>query len=374
MVRAVRRSACLFVGVALAVAWPVPATEAKEPNPIVQLAKKMTQPVDFPGIDNPKTSLQEALDMLSKQYDLRFDVEIVYMEPSDGGVAVEDKPAPASKPTPADKATSPAKPAAAPATNPMKRPLAALPIPKMTQVRLGTVLQKILNRFPLPELSVTYVLRRDGIQITTTDAVAREFYPDEGVVDPVTGQPVNALDDNVPVNIRRLFPLVQVEFDKRPLGEALQELADATDWTVVLDGRAAEKAKPLTATLVNVPLDAAVELLADMAGLTVIRRNKSMYVTTKENAVALQKARKERASFQVGGGIGGMGGFQGGMGFQGGIGFGGGIGGGNTPQASGQSPPASTPKPPAAPETAKPTPPELAQMQAEIAKLRAEIV
>jgi hypothetical protein len=42
---------------------------------------------------------------------------------------------------------------------------------------------------------------------------------------------------------------VQAEFDKRPLDQALKELADTTDTTVVLDGRAADKAKPVCPAL-----------------------------------------------------------------------------------------------------------------------------
>ena len=60
MVRSVRRYAYWFLGVAVAVAWLTPPTEAKEPNPIVQLAKKLAEPVDFPGFDDPKTTLEEA--------------------------------------------------------------------------------------------------------------------------------------------------------------------------------------------------------------------------------------------------------------------------------------------------------------------------
>jgi hypothetical protein len=88
--------------------------------------------------------------------------------------------------------------------------------------------------------------------------------------------------------------LVQAEFDKRPLEEALKELADATECNILFDPRAAEKAKPVTATLVNVPLETAVELLADMDGLKVVLRDHVLYVTTKENAEVMQKELRER--------------------------------------------------------------------------------
>jgi hypothetical protein len=92
---------------------------AKEPNPIVQLAKKMNQPVDFPGIDNAKTTLREALDTIAKRYDV--------------GIDFADAALPAGS---AERLSF------------MNRPVAETPLPKRSHVRLGTVLQRILDRLP----------------------------------------------------------------------------------------------------------------------------------------------------------------------------------------------------------------------------------
>ena len=40
----------------------------------------------------------------------------------------------------------------------------------------------------------------------------------------------------------------------------------------------------MTATFRNVPLDTAVWILADMSGLTVVRKDNLLYVTSKEPA------------------------------------------------------------------------------------------
>jgi hypothetical protein len=71
-------------------------------------------------------------------------------------------------------------------------------------------------------------------------------------------------------------------------------LANATDSTIVLDGRAADKAKAVTAALINVPLDTAVEILANMSGLQVVSRDRVLYVTTKDNADAMKKEMQDR--------------------------------------------------------------------------------
>jgi len=308
MVRHVRRIAPLLLALAAAGVWLAPATEAKEPHPVVQLAKKLAEPVDFPGIDDPKATLQEVLEFLAQKNGVRFDINEKAFQAEMGGLAgvkaprrgdpdlalvlADDKPAQPGKPGPADKPKPPSKapappPAAANAGDIASTPVAEKPIPKMTHVRLSTVLKKILERVPSMS-GATYVLRRDGIEITTEAAKTAEFRNPadhapsipEGV-DPLTIPPT-------PLH------LVQAEFDKRPLDEALKELADATDCTVVLDVREKEKAKTVTATLINVPLDTAVELLANMAGLQVVSRDRVLYVTTKENADAMAKELRRR--------------------------------------------------------------------------------
>jgi hypothetical protein len=160
----------------------------------------------------------------------------------------------------------------------------------MTGVRLESVLKKILARVP-SQSGATYVLRRDGIEITTVDAKHAEFRVPSDHAPPL---PPGLMDLGPPGVAQVDIALVQAEFDKRPLDQALREIADATDSNVILDGRAADKAKTVTATLINVPLDTAVEILANMSGLQVVSRDRVLYVTTKDNADAMQKQVRER--------------------------------------------------------------------------------
>src|SRR5262245_14528650 len=87
------------------------------------------------------------------------------------------------------------------------------------------------------------------------------------------------------------LPPVCTVFDKRPLDQALRDLSELADVTVLLDtNRAAELAQaPVTASLKKVPVDTAVRLLADMAGLKMVQVEKVLYVTTRENADGLHK-------------------------------------------------------------------------------------
>src|SRR5262249_26461947 len=85
---------------------------------------------------------------------------------------------------------------------------------------------------------------------------------------------------------RLLTKAVRARFDKTPLTEALDELADLTGATIVLDGRVGDSAKtPVTARFNNtISLQDAVRLLAEMADLRVETENSILFVTSKPKA------------------------------------------------------------------------------------------
>jgi tetratricopeptide (TPR) repeat protein len=122
-----------------------------------ELKKNLQKPVDFKGMDDKNTTLQEALDFLADRYDLTFDV-------NDQAFKAEMIDDVMSKGIAADK-----------------------PIPKMKNVSLETVLRRILARVPYP--GTTYIIRRDAIEITTLKAVALEktvrAYPVADLVVPI---------------------------------------------------------------------------------------------------------------------------------------------------------------------------------------------
>jgi hypothetical protein len=83
---------------------------------------------------------------------------------------------------------------------------------------------------------------------------------------------------------------IQAEFQQKPLFEALGQLSDASGVTVVVDQRAAEQGRsPVTANFMNVELEAAVRILADMANLKAVPLGSTLYVTTAENAKVWQR-------------------------------------------------------------------------------------
>ncbi len=84
-----------------------------------------------------------------------------------------------------------------------------------------------------------------------------------------------------------VVPLTSAVLADEPLNTALTRLLGASDQTVVVSPKVGDKSRaPVSARLLNVPFDTAVELLAEQAGLVVIRRDRAYLVTVPESAAA----------------------------------------------------------------------------------------
>jgi hypothetical protein len=204
---------------------------------------KLAKKVKFPGYEDPKMSLAEALEDLGKKYDLTFDINeraYVYEGIRDVGRTEIAWPN---------------------------------PIPELN-VPLEAVLKKVLARIPVPS-GATWIIRRDQIEITTHTFLHAEIWGE---------RPAGPF-----------LPLVRASLENKSLEETLGELAEQARHNVVLNSVAAEKAKTnVTARFSNLPLDTAVRLLADMAELKVVSLENVLYVTTREKATALQEEQKKR--------------------------------------------------------------------------------
>ncbi len=198
----------------------------------------------FAGFDDPKTTLAEALDQLAKLFNVAFDV-------NEKAFKYEN------------------------VMDVLKTEIASPnPIPPMKKVRLDTLLRKVLSRIPVAS-GATYLLRPDHVEITTGEFQRREVW--------------GTADDGP------FLPIVHAVLDRRPLDEALKELADQSGYNVVLDTATAEKGKtPMTVKMYNVPLDTAVRLLASMAGLRLVQLDNVLFITTREGAEALEKDRPRK--------------------------------------------------------------------------------
>jgi hypothetical protein len=147
------------------------------PKRMLYLRDRLSETVDFGGFDDPKFSLQDALEYLTDRYDLSFDV----LEPAFKAAGYADKSV-------------------------MSESIANPSIPRMRGVTLGTVLRKVLARIQTPPgKEATYIIRRDQIEITTADfAVAEKsirVYPVADLVVPIP----NAVNTQSVINQATIF-------------------------------------------------------------------------------------------------------------------------------------------------------------------------
>jgi RNA polymerase sigma factor (sigma-70 family) len=225
----------------------IPKVEAPvQPNPNIpaqddvasRLRQQLSQEIDYQGIEDARATLSDLLDQLSKRYNLTFDINEKAFE-------MDNFP---------DVARTEV-------CNPK-------PLPPM-RTTLSTVLHKILQRLPATS-GATYLLRRDRIEITTELFVRAEL--------------------GIPAN-RPLLPLVWDTLEDIPIAVALHQFANRTGYNIVVDPRIAEKLRTSTGIveLNNVPVDTAVRLVANMAGLSVVRLDNVLYVTTADNSRHLRE-------------------------------------------------------------------------------------
>jgi tetratricopeptide (TPR) repeat protein len=130
---------------------------ADMPSRGIELQHLLSKPVQYEGLEDPKATLQDALEQLAKRYNLSFDIN--------------EK---------AFKFDNIAEPGKAEVASPN-------PIPAM-HTTLSTVLRRILSRVPAPT-GATYIIRRDVIEITTGTFAGAEktvrVYPVADLVTPI---------------------------------------------------------------------------------------------------------------------------------------------------------------------------------------------
>ncbi|MGH7223034.1 MAG: hypothetical protein ACRELF_07390 [Gemmataceae bacterium] len=228
--------------VGIVVGLAVLSSAAPPPKAPPSMIQKVNQRIDYAGVDDPRHTLNDALEMVGNRYGVSFDINDQAFK-MDGLMEVGRTPI----------------------TDPT-------PIPPMKNARLSRVLRKILRRVPTPS-GTTYYVHGDYIEITTGTFQSKAVWGDYGGPH---------------------LPLVNVVLEKSALEDAVHELADLSDFNIVVDPRAGDKAKtPVSARFLNTPLDTALRLLTDMVDLRAVHIDNVIYVTTKENAATLE-ARLEK--------------------------------------------------------------------------------
>lgn len=219
---------------------------------------KLSQSVYYPGLDDARATLADALDRLSKLYGITYLIN--------------------KRAFRFEQITNPVDPGDSKDQDVARARIAdSIAIPPM-KASLRTILQTILDRVDLEQLhsEVTFLVRKDHIEITTSSFVRMELgFRNDGPI----------------------LPLVWDSFEETALAKILPRLAETSGYTIMADPKAGDKLQTkITAQLNNVPIDTAVRLLADMSGMSMVRLDNVFYVTTADNA---QKLSEERAKIDA---------------------------------------------------------------------------
>jgi hypothetical protein len=150
----------------------------------------------------------------------------------------------------------------------------------------------------------------------------RTFLAPVGLTFAVVGDAVVITTEDVAI-YRQLRQRVNVDVNRVQFADALKDLARETCTNLILDTRAHKESQaPVTLQVDDVPLDTAVRLMCEMAGLKPVRMGNVLFVTSKASAAELRQEPDlfPAAQPNVGEGVpflpglGGPGGFPGGLG------------------------------------------------------------
>jgi hypothetical protein len=157
----------------------------------------------------------------------------------------------------------------APTDSAIKLPKAAKGLP------LSTVLKTALA-----EKGSTYLVRRTHIEIVPIGAAAKEAK-------------IPASDEDGFTHLTQ--PLISAIYKEKPLNEALADLAEENDLTIVVAPQAGDnKIGFVSARLLNVPADKAIELIAVQADLRVVKKANGYLITSGDHAAELFNEEIER--------------------------------------------------------------------------------
>ena len=160
--------------------------------------------------------------------------------------------------------------------------------PRLAATTLRGLTVHQLLTVTLDSHGATYLVKNGTIEIVPTAYAAR-----------VTKSGVSQEEE---VRARLHEPLVSAVFKEKPLNEAVAKVAEMYDLTVSFSPSAGDaKTGFVTARVLNLPADKALELLALQCDLRVVRRGTAFLLTSKDNANELfnEKLDRERQVIEV---------------------------------------------------------------------------
>jgi type II secretory pathway component GspD/PulD (secretin) len=160
----------------------------------------------------------------------------------------------------------------------------------LNQIRDKTKLNFVVDRVTIQQLG--YDPEQIPVNVKLKDVKARSCL--RSLLGPynlgyaIIGDTVVISTDDM-VTQRQMKQRVSIDLDKVDFVDALKQLSRDTATSIILDPRVAKDVKTkVTLELDDVPLENAVKLMAESAGLKPVRVGNVLFVTSKANAVAMR--------------------------------------------------------------------------------------
>jgi hypothetical protein len=162
--------------------------------------------------------------------------------------------------------------------------------PRLATTQLNGLRLHQFLRVTLDSMGATYLVRNNSIEIVPVEHAAK--------VTKATLKPTGDKD----ARPQLIEPLVSFIVKEKPLNETVEQIATMYDLTVVVSPQSGDaRTGFVSARLLNLPADKALELLALQADLRVVRRGAAFLITSKDHANELfgEELVKERQRIEL---------------------------------------------------------------------------
>jgi hypothetical protein len=159
--------------------------------------------------------------------------------------------------------------------------------PAVNELAMQAKINVVLDRFTIQQMGIDPMngspvqVKLQGVKVRTgLRAILGQYNLSYAVI----GEAVVITTEDMAI-YRQMRQRVSVDLDKVLLEKALKQLSKETATNLMVDSRVAKEAQtPVSLQLEDVPLETAVRLMAESAGLKAVRVGNVLFVTNKANA------------------------------------------------------------------------------------------
>jgi type II secretory pathway component GspD/PulD (secretin) len=156
----------------------------------------------------------------------------------------------------------------------------------INQLGEQTKINFVIDRLTIQQLGIDpqaspVTLKLQGVKLRTA---LRSMLGQYNLSYAIVGEAIHITSEDMAM-FKQMKQRVSIDLDREQMGKALTRLAKETATNLLVDARVLKDSQtPVTLQLDDVPLETAVRLMAEMAGLKPVRVGNVLFVTSKANA------------------------------------------------------------------------------------------